>query len=80
MQYAGSAGYLTWNFMTDLINEGSVSYMGAGYPACSTALHFHGRSIIEFPDEADWTSVPRPEVAEGEDPLSAYTEYLLSSP
>lgn len=40
--------------------KGSVSfYMCAGYiPACSATLHFHVRSIIEFPGrEADWTSV-----------------------
>lgn len=32
--------------------------MCAGYiPACSATLHFHVRSIIEFPgQEADWTS------------------------
>lgn len=40
------------NFMTDLINEGSASLHARRiYPACPATLHFHVRSIIEFPDE-----------------------------
>lgn len=66
------------NFMTDLINEGSVSVICApDIPHVLSAGLSRVQSIIEFPDEADWTSAP-PEVAR--DPLSAYTEYLLSSP